>query len=68
MTLADLRADELEDLSIDLVLRQVDRLDAVLLAEEVGDLLVGNRAETGQGIAETDVVVLLLLLRLAKLL
>ena len=68
MTLANLRADELENLSIDFVLGKVDRLNAILLAQEVGDLLVGNRAETRKGVPEADIVVLLLLLRLAKLL
>ena len=38
--LADLARDELEDLGVDLVLVEVDRRDAVLLGEEVGELLV----------------------------
>jgi hypothetical protein len=43
-------------------------LDAILLAQKVRDLLIGDCAEASQRIAETDVVVLLLLLRFTQLL
>ncbi len=50
--LARLLGDELQDLGVDLVLVEVDRRDAVLLAEEVRDLVVGDVAELGERVAE----------------
>ena len=54
--------DELQDLGVDLVLLEVDRRDAVLLREEVRDLVVGDVAELGEREAEVAAGPLLLLL------
>ena len=40
------------DLGVDLVLLEVDRRDAVLLREEVGDLVVADVPELGERVAE----------------
>ena len=68
VTFTNLRANQLQNLSIDVVLGKVDRLNAILLAQEVRDLLIGNRAEPSQRVAQADIVVLLVLLRFAQLL
>jgi hypothetical protein len=66
--LADLARDELDEVGLHLVLVQVDRGDAVLGREEMGDFPVGNVAELCQGVAEVRAVLALLFLRLAELL
>ncbi len=66
--LAHLLRDELEDVLIDLVLVEVDRGNAILRREEVGDLAVGDVAELRERRAEVLARSLLLVLRLAKLL
>jgi hypothetical protein len=68
VALTNLRTDELQDVSIDFVFREIDRLYAILLTQEVGDLLIGDRAQSRQRVTEADVVVFLLLLRFAQLL
>ncbi len=67
MLLARLLGDELQDLGVDLVLVEVDRRDAVLLTEEVGDLVVADVAELRERVAEVLARLLLLVLRLTKL-
>ncbi len=68
VAIADILGDQLEDLLVDLVLGEVDGLHAVLLAEEVGDLLVGDVAHLRERVAEAHVVAALGGLRRAKLL
>ena len=65
--LARLLRDELQDLGVDLVLLEVDRRDAVLLAEEARDLVVGDVAELGERVAEVLPGLLLLVLRVPQL-
>ena len=59
--------DELQDLGVDLVLLEVDRRDAVLLREEVRDLVVADVAELRERVAEVLARALLLVLRLPEL-
>ena len=65
--LALLLRDELHDVGVDLVLGEVDRRDAVLLREEVGDLVVRDVPELRERVAEVAAPLLLLLLRGAEL-
>src|SRR5262249_40488324 len=66
--LRDLLLHQLDDLRVDLEVLQVDRRNAVLLAEEVGELVLLDRSDLDQGRADAGAVLLLLLLRLAQLL
>jgi hypothetical protein len=66
--LGDLLLDQLDDLRVDLEILEVDRRDAVLLAEEVGELVLLDRPDLDQRRADAGAVLLLLLLRLAELL
>ena len=60
--------DELDDRQIDLEARQIDRRNAVLLAEEGGDLLVLDEPHLDEVVAELAAVRLLLGESLLKLL
>ena len=64
----DLLGDQLDDLGVDLEVLQVDRRDAVLLGEEVGELGLLDEAELGQVVPEAAARLLLLVLRLLQLL
>jgi hypothetical protein len=66
--LRNLLLHQLDDLRVDLEVLQVDRRDAVLLAEEVGELVLLDRSDLDQGGADPGAVLLLLLLRFAELL
>ena len=50
--LRGLGGDQLDDRRVDFELREVDRRDAVLLAEEGGDLLVLDEAHLDEVVAE----------------
>ena len=65
--LRGLGRDQLDDRRVDLELREVDRRDAVLLAEERGDLLVLDEAELDEVEAELAAVGLLVVQRLLQL-
>ena len=58
----------LDDLRIDLEILQVDRRDAVLLAEEVGELVLLDGAHLDERRANAGAVSLLLFLGFAELL
>ncbi len=66
--LADLAADQLDDVRLDLVLIEIDRRQPVLRREEAGDLAVGDEAELGERVAQVLPGFLLLLLCGAQLL
>ena len=59
--------DQLDDVLVDVELVEVDGLDAVLLAEEVGDLAIRDDAHPRQRVAERGVGLLLFVLGLAQL-
>ena len=61
------RGDQLDDGRVDLELRQVDRGDAVLLAEQRGDLFVLDEAELDEVEAELAAVGLLIVQRILQL-
>ena len=65
---ADVLRDQLEDLLVDLVLAEVDGLNAVLLTEELGDLLIGDEPHLRECVAEADPVLSLGVLGVAELL
>ena len=64
----DLLGDQLDHVGIDLELVEVDRGDAVLLRDEVGELVLVEEAELGDLRAEAPALRARLLARLAKLL
>ena len=59
--------DELQDLRVDLVLLEIDRRDAVLLRQEVRDLLVADEPEPRERVAEVLARAILLVLSLPEL-
>ena len=59
--------NQLDDAGVDLELREVDRRNAVLLAEERGDLLVLDEAELDEIEAELAAIGLLIVQRLLQL-
>ena len=65
--LARLLRHELQNVRVDLVLLEVDRRDAVLLAEEARDLVVADVAELRERVAEVAARLLLLVLRVPEL-
>ena len=65
--LRGLGGNQLDDGRVDLELREVDRGNAVLLAEERGDLLVLDEAELDQVVAELPPVGLLMVQGLLEL-
>ena len=58
--LRGLGGNELDDGGVDLELREVDRRDAVLLAEERGDLLVLDEPHLDEVVTELAAIGLLL--------
>jgi hypothetical protein len=68
VALAHLLGDELQHLDVDLVLFQIDGLNLVLLAQEIGDLLVRDEAHLGERVAETRAVLALGFLGFSQLL
>ena len=66
--LRGLGRDQLDDRRVDLELREVDRRNAVLLAEERGDLLVLDEAQLDEVVAELAPVGLLMVQGLLELL
>src|SRR5262249_37293334 len=68
MLLADLARDQLQHRGVDLDLREVDRRQAVLLGDELGQSLVVNHAKARERRAQPLAGTLGLLLRLLKLL
>src|SRR5262249_32773554 len=65
---ADLAADELDDVGLDLVLVEVDRRQPVLRREEARDLAVRDVSELRERVAEVLAGLFLLFLRRTKLL
>ena len=55
----DVGRDELDDARVDLEVGEVDRRDAELLRETLGDVVLGDEAELDQGLAELSARVLL---------
>jgi len=66
--LGDLGGDELDDGPVDLEVRQVDGRDAVLSAQERGDVVLADEAELDEVRADAPAGGLLLLQRLVELL
>jgi DNA-binding IclR family transcriptional regulator len=67
MALGELRRHELEDVGRDLEVGEVDRRDAVLLREEVGQLGFIENAELGQALTQPCTRFTLLFLRFLQL-
>ena len=67
MVLGQLLGHELHDVGRDLELVEVDRRDAVLLREEVGELRLVEDPELGEAVAEACAGLALLFLRLLEL-
>ena len=65
--LADLLRDELDDLRVDLEVVEVDRRDAVLLGEEVGELRLLDGADLDEVVADAAAGLGLLVLGLLEL-